>query len=100
VSLLTASYGILGDWAMKTLNLILCAFFLLTFAGNVHGASFDCGKATSEAAKLICGNEELSRLDESLKRRAGYPVLFGSNFPIFWAPDQVRGDAQSVHDYE
>jgi uncharacterized protein len=39
--------------------------FLLTPA---HAASFDCGKAASEVEKLICGNEELSRLDESLNK--------------------------------
>jgi uncharacterized protein len=53
---------------MKTHNLILCAFFLLTFAVDIDAASFDCSKATSEAEKLICGDEELSKLDESLKR--------------------------------
>jgi uncharacterized protein len=39
--------------------------FLLTSA---YAASFDCGKAASEVEKLICGNEELSRLDESLNK--------------------------------
>jgi uncharacterized protein len=46
--------------------LALVAFLLLIVAGNVHAASFDCGKATSEIEKLICGNDELSKLDESL----------------------------------
>jgi uncharacterized protein len=44
---------------------ILCTVFLLATA---HAASFDCGKAASEVEKLICGNEELSRLDESLNK--------------------------------
>jgi uncharacterized protein len=33
---------------------------------TLFAASFDCGKAKSEVEKLICGNEELSKLDESL----------------------------------
>jgi uncharacterized protein len=53
---------------MKTQNLILGALFLLTISGAVHAASFDCEKATSEVEKLICGNEELSTLDESLSK--------------------------------
>lgn len=35
-------------------------------AGNIHAASFDCSKATSEVEKLICGDAELSKLDETL----------------------------------
>ena len=31
-------------------------------------ASFDCGKAASEVEKIICGDDELSRLDESLNK--------------------------------
>lgn len=31
-----------------------------------QAASFDCGKAVSEIEKLICDNDELSKLDESL----------------------------------
>lgn len=53
---------------MKIRNLILSAFFLLIITGNVEAASFDCGKATSEVEKLICGDEELSKLDESLNK--------------------------------
>ncbi|HTY21758.1 MAG TPA: lysozyme inhibitor LprI family protein, partial [Desulfomonilaceae bacterium] len=53
---------------MKIHNLILAIFFLLMTAGNAHAASFDCGKATSEVEKIICSNDELSRLDESLNK--------------------------------
>jgi uncharacterized protein len=35
---------------------------------QAHAASFDCGKAESEAEKMICGNDELSRLDKSLNK--------------------------------
>jgi ankyrin repeat protein len=53
---------------MKMHYLILGTFFLLVIAGNVFAASFDCEKATSEVEKLICGDEELSKLDDSLNR--------------------------------
>jgi len=32
----------------------------------IFAASFDCGKAKSQVEKIICGNEELSKLDDSL----------------------------------
>jgi uncharacterized protein len=47
----------------QIVGMILGMLFLLTAA---QAASFDCGKATSEVEKLICGDDELSRLDESL----------------------------------
>jgi uncharacterized protein len=59
---------IVGHQTMKIQNLIFSAFFLLVIAGNIHAASFDCGKAASEIEKIICGNDELSRLDESLNK--------------------------------
>ena len=39
--------------------------FLLTTA---QAASFDCGKAASEVEKMICNDDELSKLDESLSK--------------------------------
>jgi len=51
---------------MKMHHLILGLLFLLTLAGNIHAASFDCAKATSGVEKIICGDDELSKLDESL----------------------------------
>ena len=51
---------------MKIHCLTLGILFLLTFAVNIHAASFDCSKATSEVEKLICGDDELSKLDDSL----------------------------------
>ncbi len=53
---------------MKIHNLILGTFFLLIIAGNIDAASFDCGKAASEVEKLICGDQGLSQLDESLSK--------------------------------
>jgi uncharacterized protein len=51
---------------MRLLRGILGTFFVLTIATNMHAASFDCGKAASEVEKLICGDDELSKLDDSL----------------------------------
>lgn len=53
---------------MDMRNLILVIFFLLVVAGTAHSASFDCEKATSQVEKLICDNEGLSKLDESLNK--------------------------------
>jgi len=44
-------------------GIIFNLLFLLTTA---QAASFDCKKAKTEVEKLICSNEELSKLDESL----------------------------------
>jgi uncharacterized protein len=46
--------------------LVLAAFFLLLTAATIHAASFDCEKSTSEVEKLICADDELSKLDEAL----------------------------------
>ncbi len=35
-------------------------------AGNIHAAGFDCGKASTEVEKLICSDDELSKLDDGL----------------------------------
>jgi uncharacterized protein len=51
---------------MKMPNLILSIFFLLIIAGNVHAASFDCGKAASRVETLICEDHTLSKTDEEL----------------------------------
>ena len=47
----------------------VCALTALSVIPSVIvAASFDCGKATSEVEKIICGDDELSRLDESLNK--------------------------------
>jgi uncharacterized protein len=43
-------------------------FCWLASSTVTHAASFDCGKASTKIETLICGNEELSKLDESLKK--------------------------------
>jgi uncharacterized protein len=45
---------------------VLSAIFV--FPTVNFAASFDCSKATSEVEKLICGNDDLSRLDEYLHK--------------------------------
>lgn len=46
----------------------IAATIALFLAGihNCFGASFDCIKATRQIEKIVCSNEELSRLDEQL----------------------------------
>lgn len=38
----------------------------LILVSPAQAASFDCGKATSKIEKLICGDDELSKIDETL----------------------------------
>lgn len=49
----------------RTSWIILGWLALLT---TVHAASFDCAKAASNIEKLICGDDELSKLDEALNK--------------------------------
>ncbi len=47
----------------------LCALITIFVIPSVlFAASFDCGKAVSEVEKIICGDDELSKLDESLNK--------------------------------
>jgi uncharacterized protein len=52
--------------SVKTQALVSGVFLVLLTVGTVAAASFDCDKATSEAEKLICSDDEMSKLDESL----------------------------------
>jgi uncharacterized protein YecT (DUF1311 family) len=53
---------------MKIHSLVFGTFLLFAIAGEINAASFDCKKATSEVEKIICSDDELSRLDESLNK--------------------------------
>ena len=45
---------------------IFCTLLTLGVSGTVQAASFDCGKATTKMEKMICADEDLSKLDEKL----------------------------------
>ncbi len=45
---------------------LIIAMLLLTIAAYVHAASFDCTKAAKPVEKLICSEDEVSRLDEQM----------------------------------
>lgn len=47
---------------ISAINCIMCLFGLLAL--SAQAASFDCAKAETKIEKLICGDAELSRLDE------------------------------------
>jgi uncharacterized protein len=51
-----------------------------------HSASFDCSKASSPFEKTICGNPNLSSLDEQLANVYGKAKANSSN------PDQLKAD--------
>ena len=51
---------------MKQTALIVFGWLALMLGITVHAASFDCAKAGTKVEKLICGDAELSKLDEEL----------------------------------
>jgi len=51
---------------MKRILWIVLAWLVLMATGQA--ASFDCEKASTAIEKMICGNDELSKLDEELNR--------------------------------
>ncbi len=48
---------------MQRIVVLLSSFLIVVMA---HAASFDCGKASTTVEKLICSNDQLSKLDEEL----------------------------------
>lgn len=50
----------------KYLPRFLSGLFILCLSFVAHGASFDCSKASTKVEKIICSNQELSKLDDSL----------------------------------
>ncbi len=50
----------------KTAFCLCTLMIIFLIPSGILAASFDCSKVTSEVEKLICGNDELSKLDESL----------------------------------
>lgn len=49
---------------MKPISWVLLSW--LSLAISAQAASFDCGKASTKSEKIICGDDELSKLDETL----------------------------------
>jgi len=49
---------------MKRIMWVIAGCFFLL--GTTHAVSFDCSKATSKIEKIICGDNELSKLDDQL----------------------------------
>lgn len=50
----------------RTHVLIAASCALITCTQPLYAASFDCGKAKTKVEKALCGNAELSRLDEAV----------------------------------
>jgi uncharacterized protein/ankyrin repeat protein len=49
---------------MKRIVWVIAGCFVLL--GTTHAVSFDCSKATTKIEKIICGDNELSKLDDQL----------------------------------
>ncbi len=75
---------------MKIHKLILATFFLLTIAGNVDAASFDCGKAASEVAKIMCSDPLLSKSDDYLAALYDKILKQGAD-PVSLKKQQIEG---------
>jgi uncharacterized protein len=54
------------DSGMKNISLVIIGW--LVFGMHLQAASFDCGKVSLKIEKLICGDDELSKLDETLSK--------------------------------
>jgi len=54
-----------------SMKCILIVCWMMALVLPVQAASFDCGKATSKVEKLICEDDELSKLDDALNKTYG-----------------------------
>ena len=57
---------IVNNKILNGMKYFLYLFGLLTVASPAQAASFDCAKAGTKVEKLICGDAELSKLDDDL----------------------------------
>ena len=55
-------------FAALSVALLLAAPLLITGSAVVNAASFPCDKATTPVEKMICGNADLSMLDDTMGR--------------------------------
>jgi uncharacterized protein len=58
----------MNNKTISGLKCIWCLFLFCLLALPAQAVSFDCGKAQTKVEKLICGDTELSRLDEDLSK--------------------------------
>lgn len=56
----------MNNKTISSLKYVLYLFGLLALALPAQAASFDCAKAATKVEKLVCGDAELSKLDEEL----------------------------------
>ena len=49
-------------------NMIIAIFFGATLLAQADAPSFDCAKASTSSEKLICSDEMLSKLDNTLAK--------------------------------
>ncbi len=63
---------------------ILCALVPLLSPLPVEGASFDCGKSRTFIEKAICGNKQLSGMDDRLAEE------YGKALAVAFAPDELK----------
>jgi uncharacterized protein len=71
-------------------------FFLTLILTFTFPASFDCSKATTDVEKLICSNEELSRLDDELSLLYKQALILTSHIGIEY--NQKRPNDKPLED--
>lgn len=64
----------MNNITMSGTKCMLCLLGLLVLALPAQAASFDCAKAGTKVEKLICGDVELSKLDEELRIECGLQI--------------------------
>lgn len=72
-----SSNPLLNITARRLCLVIVPALTQLALAGECAAASFDCAKATARLDRLICANERLSQLDESLNQEYRKALAMG-----------------------
>jgi uncharacterized protein YecT (DUF1311 family) len=60
--------GSMNNITLNGMKYILYLFGLLALALPAQSASFDCAKAATKIEKLICGDDEISKLDDALSK--------------------------------
>jgi len=64
--------------SMQLITSVILAWILLS--ATAQATSFDCGKSITQVEKLVCGSDELSKLDDDLNKAFKTNIQVASNF--------------------
>ena len=78
-------------------NTISLVFSLVFLSASIsYGAGFDCQKASSSIEKLICSNQQLSRLDDQMNRAYRMKIWNAGIYGLKEAPVEQQRWIKSV----